>query len=59
MEGALKLMKTVRLIKIFIASPGDVSDQRDEVEKIIWDWNNEHTDSKNIVLMPIRWENNS
>lgn len=52
-------MKTVQLIKVFIASPGDVSDQRDEVEKIIWDWNNEHTDSTNVILMPIRWENNS
>lgn len=52
-------MKTVQLIKVFIASPGDVSAQRDEVEKIIWDWNNEHTNSTNVILMPIRWENNS
>lgn len=52
-------MKIVNLIKIFIASPGDVGKQRDEIEKIIWDWNNEHSDAKNTVLMPIRWENNS
>lgn len=52
-------MKKVDLIKIFIASPGDVKEQRDTVEKLIWEWNNEHTDFKNIVLMPIRWENNS
>ena len=52
-------MKKVDLIKIFIASPGDVKEQRDAIEKLIWEWNNEHTDFKNIVLMPIRWENNS
>src|SRR5690625_4410626 len=52
-------MKLVKLIKIFIASPGDVLEQRNEVEQLILDWNNEHSDTKNIVLMPIRWENNS
>lgn len=52
-------MKEVKLIKIFIASPGDVKDQRDEIESWIWDWNNNNTDSKKTVLMPIRWENNS
>ncbi|WP_215148860.1 DUF4062 domain-containing protein [Exiguobacterium sp. s91] len=52
-------MRCVRLIKIFIASPGDVSIQRDKIEKLIWGWNNEHADTKNVILMPIRWENNS
>lgn len=52
-------MNKVNLLKIFIASPGDVWKQRDEVEKLIWDWNNNHVDSKNTVLMPIRWENNT
>lgn len=47
------------LIKIFIASPGDVLEQRNEVEQLITDWNNEHTDTKNVILMPVRWENNS
>lgn len=52
-------MNLVRLIKIFIASPGDVNIQRDEVERLIWDWNAEHVDSKGTILMPVRWENNS
>lgn len=52
-------MNKVNLLRIFIASPGDVWKQRDEVEKLIWDWNNNHVDSKNTVLMPIRWENNT
>lgn len=46
-------------IKVFIASPGDVMLQRDEIEDIIVDWNNQHTDDKNIVLLPIRWEKNA
>lgn len=58
-QGGLYFMKSVQLIKVFIASPGDVSAQRDEVERLIWNWNNEHTDVTNVVLMPIRWENNS
>lgn len=52
-------MKTVDLIKIFIASPGDVSNERNAVEMLIWKWNNEHTDSREVILMPIRWEKNS
>lgn len=52
-------MNKVNLLKVFIASPGDVGKQRDEVEKLIWDWNNMHVDSKNTILMPIRWENNT
>ncbi len=52
-------MKKVSLIKVFIASPGDVSSQRDEIEAIINDWNMHHTDDKEVVLLPIRWENNA
>lgn len=52
-------MEIVKLVKIFIASPGDVLEERNEVEQLIMDWNNEHTDTKNVILMPIRWENNS
>lgn len=52
-------MKKVNLVKIFIASPGDVADQRNEVEDLIIDWNNQHTDNQRIVLLPVRWEKNS
>lgn len=52
-------MKKVDVVKIFIASPGDVADQRDEVEDLIIDWNNQHTDNQGIVLLPVRWEKNS
>ncbi|MET3563117.1 hypothetical protein ABID30_002208 [Enterococcus rotai] len=52
-------MNQVNLVKVFIASPGDVLQQRDEIEKLIHYWNNEHTDQTNTILMPIRWEKNS
>lgn len=52
-------MKKVNLVKIFIASPGDVAEQRNEVEDLIIDWNNQHTDDQRIVLLPVRWEKNS
>lgn len=52
-------MKKVNLVKVFIASPSDVSNQRDDIENLIYNWNNEHTDQTNTILMPIRWENNS
>lgn len=52
-------MKKVNLVKVFIASPGDVSEQRNEVEDLIIDWNNQHTDNQEIVLLPVRWEKNS
>ncbi|MDO7872770.1 MAG: DUF4062 domain-containing protein [Enterococcus casseliflavus] len=52
-------MKTINLIKVFIASPGDVAAKRNEVEDTIYRWNVENTDSTKIILMPIRWENNA
>lgn len=44
------------MIKVFIVSPTDVNSQRDEVENTINDWNNQHTDNLNVVLLPVRWE---
>lgn len=52
-------MEEVKLLKVFIASPGDINQERNEVEQIIYKWNIENTDRKKVVLMPIRWENNS
>lgn len=52
-------MKKVTLIKIFIASPSDTQEQRDEVEDIILKWNQDYTDSRDIILMPVKWEKNA
>lgn len=52
-------MEEVNLLKVFIASPGDIIQERNAVEQIIYKWNIENTDRKKVVLLPIRWENNS
>lgn len=48
-------MKTINLIKVFIASPGDIAAKRNEVEETIYRWNIENTDNTKVILMPIRW----
>ncbi|MDN6915103.1 DUF4062 domain-containing protein, partial [Klebsiella pneumoniae] len=52
-------MKTINLIKVFIASPGDIAEKRNEVEETIYRWNIENTDNTKVILMPIRWETNA
>lgn len=42
---------------ILIASPGDVAEQRDVVERTIHDWNARgNAAARNVVLLPERWE---
>nr|WP_249686535.1 hypothetical protein [Enterococcus casseliflavus] len=52
-------MKTINLIKVFIASPGDIAAKRNEVEETIYRWNIENTYNTKVILMPIRWETNA
>lgn len=42
-----------------IASPGDIADARDAVEKAIHGWNDAHARAKQIILQPWRWETSS
>lgn len=42
-----------------IASPGDVSEERKIAREIILDWNNIHSFSRKIVLLPVGWELNT
>ncbi|GGI98328.1 hypothetical protein [Paenibacillus hunanensis] len=44
------------VLQVLIASPSDVNAQRDEIEKAIYEWNNEHSKDYEIVLLPKRWE---
>lgn len=41
---------------VFIASPSDVSTQRDEIEKAIYEWNSLYAQNLKVVLIPRRWE---
>lgn len=44
------------VLRVFIASPGDLADDRDEVEDAIHEWNRQHASHQQVVLLPQRWE---
>lgn len=45
--------------KTMIASPSDVGAERGVIREVIGRWNNAHSDSRGIVLMPIGWDTHS
>ena len=44
------------VVRVLIASPSDVSEQRDAAEAVMLRWNAEHAEANGILLMPVRWE---
>lgn len=50
---------TATVLRVAIASPSDVQDARNAVEKALHDWNAANSASKKIVLLPWRWETSS
>jgi hypothetical protein len=48
-----------RVLKVMIASPGDVSAERQIVRDVLTDWNHMHSEDRGLVLMPIGWETHS
>ncbi|MCK4820003.1 DUF4062 domain-containing protein [bacterium] len=51
-------MYQANVIEVFIASPSDVIDERDLLEKVLQEWNAIHSKKNEIILQPIRWEKN-
>lgn len=47
---------TATVLRAMIASPSDVPEARDAVEKAIHGWNNTHAQNKGLILQPWRWE---
>lgn len=45
--------------KVMIASPSDVDAERSTIREAISRWNDAHSESRKIVLMPIGWETHS
>lgn len=45
------------VLRVMIASPSDVSKERNEIEKTIFEWNSLYAENMEIVLLPGRWEN--
>ncbi|PAY06662.1 hypothetical protein CK489_27720 [Bradyrhizobium sp. UFLA03-84] len=47
------------VIQIMIASPGDVSAERNAATEVIYLWNAIYAQATNRVLLPVRWETHS
>jgi hypothetical protein len=47
------------VVHTLIASPSDVAEERNALRAAIWEFNDEHTESNQVVLLPRMWEKNS
>lgn len=47
------------VLKVMIASPGDVPEERKIVTEEIHRWNDANASSRNLVLLPVKWETHS
>ena len=45
-----------RIIKVLVASPSDVGEERKIAEAVIHDWNTRHDGKEDIWLKPVLWE---
>jgi hypothetical protein len=50
---------TATVLRCMIASPGDVVEARDAVERALYDWNAASARAKSIITEPWRWETNA
>jgi hypothetical protein len=47
------------VLKVMIASPGDVTAERDIVTEELYRWNNANAVSRGLMLHPVKWETHS
>ena len=47
------------MVKVMIASPGDVATERRTAREIIHEWNAVHAEDRRTVLLPVTWETNA
>ncbi|MCP1399491.1 DUF4062 domain-containing protein [Bacillus thuringiensis] len=45
--------------RVLIASPSDVSKERELIPEVINKWNTVHSEEKKVVLLPVKWETHS
>lgn len=57
--GHRKMPRTAVVLNVLIASPSDVSEERDIVTDAVYAWNAAHFRPTGIMLQPIRWETHS
>lgn len=47
------------VIQVMIASPGDVSEERDCIRRLIHKWNDLNSRKEKVVLLPVGWDTHS
>jgi hypothetical protein len=47
------------VLKVMVASPGDVAIEREIITKEIYRWNNANAVSRKMMLQPVKWETHS
>src|SRR5580704_6972098 len=47
---------TASTYRVLIASPSDLSEERETATAVVNEWNAQHTAAEGIVLLPVRWE---
>lgn len=47
------------VIPVMIASPGDVSEERDIIRSVIHDWNDVNAAASKVILSPVGWKTHS
>lgn len=52
----IKKVREIRIIRLFLSSPGDVSDERKAYAKAIFRFNQEFLEEKGLFVKLIRWE---
>jgi hypothetical protein len=48
-----------RVLRVMIASPGDVETERLQAREVIHEWNAVHSEERELVLMPVGWESHA
>lgn len=48
--------RNAQVFDVLIASPSDVTTERDAIEQVVLLWNAVHSRAMGIVLLPVRWE---
>src|ERR1035441_2435090 len=44
------------ILRVFIASPSDLTEERQAATEAVNDWNAQHAIAESVVLLPVKWE---
>jgi hypothetical protein len=58
-HGGVPAGSGAAVYRVLIASPGDLQEEREVIEKVVHQWNASHATAHNAVLLPVRWESHA